>query len=183
MLAATVMSHGAVFRTVCGAGPRFMPANTTGTPLATACSVPANSWNPPQRERQHVDAVVGGVVYGRQERGAAAPDRRAPARLVDGQPGAGRAAARHPGGEPAAVVAHVPHGAPGDRRGHVRPVAVVVPGRHELPPEQLGVHAAGVPPRADDLPVAARRVERLAGVALAFPPCGHGAVSTVVEAL
>lgn len=43
VVAATVMTHGTTFSTVCGAGPAFPPANTTVIPLATACSVPGMS--------------------------------------------------------------------------------------------------------------------------------------------
>ncbi|BAS78045.1 Os02g0269400 [Oryza sativa Japonica Group] len=45
--AATVMTHGTVFCTVCDVGPSFPPANTTVIPRATACRVPWISLGPP----------------------------------------------------------------------------------------------------------------------------------------
>ena len=64
----------------------------------------------------------------------------------------------------------------------MRAVAAQVPGRHELALEHLGAEAAGVPPGADDLPVATRGVERRAGLAYTSPPCRQWAIATVVKA-
>ena len=79
-------------------------------------------------------------------------------------------------------MARVTHWGAGDSRRGVRAVAVGVPRRLVLALEILLRGVAAVPPRADDLPVAVARVERLAGLAHAFPPLRHGAIPGVVEA-
>ena len=107
--------------------------------------------------------------------GAARPaPRRLPADLVHGDPCPGRAAARRPGHQPQEgdVVDDV---APGRGRG-VRAMAMDIPGRENLLGTRLVVEVVGVPPRTDELPVAAAGGERRAGVADPLPFGRRGAV-------
>ena len=166
-------------------GARVPGGEHHGDPPRHEVQRPGALEHAPQRQRQDVDAVAHGVVHGREDPGVGAGRhalRVGPARLVDRHPRARRAAARHAGAQ-AAAARRVPHQRAGGRRGGVRAVAVGVPRRHVLAARQVReADVLGVPPRADDLPVAARGVERFAGLAHTFPPFGHGAVPTVVKA-
>ena len=112
-----------------------------------------------------------GIVHGLHLSGFGAA---LPADLVHGDPCPGRAAARRPGHQPQEgdVVDDV---APGRGRG-VRAMAVDVPGRENLLGTRLVVEVVGVPPRTDELPVAAAGGERRAGVADPLPFGRRGAV-------
>lgn len=122
---------------------------------------------PADGDGQHVDAVMDGMVDALKDAGAGAG--RAPAGLVHGHPGARRAAAGRPGREPpeeADVVDDV-----AARRGRrVCAVAPEVPGGQEIALERAPVDVApGVPPGADELPVAVVGAEIGPGLACSLP--------------
>lgn len=105
---------------------------------------------PADRDREDVNAIVDGIVHGLHHIGVVARARqrgRAPAGLVNSEPGARRAASRRPGRQP--VEADVGDDVAGRRGGGVGSVAFGVPGGHVLALERLLVaHAGSVPPAA-----------------------------------
>jgi hypothetical protein len=132
-----------------------------------------------QGERQHVHAVVYGIVDSCKDCRVGAALALL-ACLVDTKPRMRSPTTRNAGGQ--APVAHASHLHASDRRCDVRAVAVDVPRRVIVALERLSTNATVVRPRADDLSVAARGVEQLAGLAFSFPPCRHGPIPVVVKA-
>jgi hypothetical protein len=168
LLAATVMTQGAVFWTTCGAGPKLPAAYTTVIPFWTACRAP-NEFSSTTSDSTSTPSYR--VFDGREHGGRAAgssPAGAAPDGLVHRDAGSGRATARRARGKAVEACRFHDRARRGGRR--VRAVAVGIPRREVLVLEFLLGHARMVELRADDLAATVAAVPAHPDLAHAFPP-------------